>query len=454
MSQPSTAFSELEGASRTRRALPPVRWVIAVLLMLASVMNYVDRQALSILASTIQQDLGIDDAGYTMVVQAFLLCYAVMYLFSGRIVDRIGTRLAETAFITWWSVANMFTALATGVFSLALFRSLLGIAEPGNYTASAKAVSEWFPAREKGIAVGMYSMGGTIGAAVAAPLVAFLALHFGWRSAFVFTGVLGLVLAAVWYVVYRGPAEHRLLGDAERRLLESEGLLRTTVSAQAGAVSRAPSGTNQPNSPLAWRDLLALRPMWLVLLARMLTDPLWYFYLFWLPKYLQDERGFSLADLGKTVWIVFLAADLGCILGGWLSGHLIRRGVDPVQARLRVMAGSAVVLAASFTLPATAGAAVPLAMASLFTCAHMAWMTNSTTLPMDIFPVRAIGSVQGAIGAGSSFGGFASTAVVGFLVTHYGYAPVFRLMSVLHPVAWAALAMLLPRAVRDFRRAV
>ena len=387
------------------------RWIVALLLSLASILNYIDRQALSILASTIQRDLGISDSGYAAVVQSFLFFYTVMYLLSGRIVDRLGTRVAQTAFILWWALSNLCTSLVTGVVSLGVVRSSLGIGEPGNFTAAAKAVSEWFPPREKGIAVGMYSMGGTLGAAIAAPLVSVLALRYGWRSAFVVTGSVGITLAAVWYSLYRSPA---------------------------GAPAAAPH-------PLPWREYFADPALGLILLARMITDPLWYFYLFWFPKYLQDARAFTLADVGRTVWVVFVAADAGCLLGGWLSGWGVRRGVAPVTARLRVMAGAAVVLAASFALPLLPGRALPMAAASLFAFAHMAWLTNATTLPIDLFPTAKVGSLQGAVGAGSSLGGFISAGLIGMVITRTSYTPLFFAMSLLHPAAIALLWSRLPR---------
>jgi ACS family hexuronate transporter-like MFS transporter len=313
----------LDTQSKIVKPLPHLRWIIAALLLLTSVLNYVDRQTLSILAGTIQRELGVSDAGYAQVVQAFQLTYTVMYLLSGRLLDAIGTRTGLACFILWWSAANMLTALASGLYSLAFFRALLGIGEPGGYTASAKAVAEWFPVREKGIAVGLYTMGGTLGAAIAAPLVAFVTARWGWRMAFVVTGAAGFLLAAVWLLIYRKPAEHRRLGEAERKWLAAEGVF----------IKSATPGK------LRWMELARLKPMWIVLLARMLTDPLWYFYLFWFPKYLQDARGFTLADVGQTVWMVFVAADLGSVLGGWLSGRFVRAGVEPVNARLKVMTG-------------------------------------------------------------------------------------------------------------------
>jgi ACS family hexuronate transporter-like MFS transporter len=412
-----------------------VRWLIAGLLLLASVMNYIDRQTLSILAVTIQKELSVNDSGYARVVQAFQLTYTVMYLLSGRIVDAIGTRLAMAGFVVWWSLANMLTGLANSLASLAFFRALLGIGEPGGYTASAKAVSEWFPTREKGLAVGLYTMGGTLGAAIAGPAIAFITLRWDWRAAFVVTGATGLLLGLAWWLIYRKPAEHRWLSDSERELLKADGVL---------ARSEAKS------TRISWAALARLKPMWLVLLARMATDPLWYFYLFWFPKYLQDARGYTLADIGKTIWVVFVAADLGALLGGWLSGRYVQRGVAPVSARLKVMTVAACLLALSFALPLLPGKAWPLALGALFAFAHMAWLSCATTLSVDIFPTSVIGSAHGAIGAGSALGGLLSTEIVKWLVTTYSYKPVFAVMSFLHPLALIVLLWLLPRAVARY----
>lgn len=424
---------------KPRFAIPHLRWLIAVLLLLASVLNYVDRQTLSILARTVQEDLHINDAGYANLVLAFQLTYAVMYLLSGRVLDAVGTRLGLCCFIVWWSVANMLTGLAQGLLSLAFFRALLGVGEPGGYTGSAKAVAEWFPARERGAAVGLYTMGGTLGAAIAGPLVVLITTRWNWRMAFVVTGALGLGLALLWVLIYRRPAEHPCLGERERELLASEGLLTARPSRAAR---------------IGWKQLAAIKPMWLVLMARMVTDPLWYFYLFWFPKYLQDARGFTLRDIGATIWVIFVSADVGSLLGGWLSGKFLARGLPPINARLRVMAGAALLLAFSFLIPLAPGRGWPLALASLFAFAHMAWLSCATTFSVDIFPAEVIGSAHGAIGAGSAFGGLLSTAALGWLVTHLSYRPAFFVMSFLHPLTILMLWFALPKAAATYRKAL
>lgn len=370
--------------------------------------NYMDRQALSILAPSIQKELGIDNIQYGRIVQCFLLAYTVMHLAGGRLVDRFGARLSETFFVVWWSIANMLTSFSTGFLSLAFFRTLLGLGEPGHYSASGKAISEWFPAKERGIAVGMLTMGGTIGAAVAVPLLASIATSHGWRAAFVITGALGLIPAAIWYFLY-------------------------------GYAPAAPSAAKAP--PVSWPVLLRQRPVWLLMVARMLTDPLWYFYLFWFPKFLQESRGFTLAEVGATAWVVYLSADLGSLCGGWLSGRFISVGIEPVRARLMVMVGAASLLALSFLLPHVSGRGSTLALASLFCFCEMVWMTNCVVLPLDLFPKESVGSVAGTIGAGGSLGGFFSTALVAYLVTHYSYDATFRWLSLVHPLALMLLGI-------------
>ncbi len=261
-----------------------LRWGILAMLFAATVLNYVDRQTLSILASQVQKDLGIDDLGYARIVQYFLIAYAVSYLGAGWVTDKLGAKVTLALFLGWWSLANMATGWVRNAAQLGFARLMLGIGEPGVYTAGPKAVAEHFPTQERGFAIGVYTAGAMIGATIAPPLIAWLAVQYGWRAAFIVTGAAGFVWLAVWLLVYRSPD---------------------------GA---PPARTKEP---IRWGPILRDRSVWGLAIARMIADPVWYFYLFWFPKYLTDDRGMALIEVASLAWLVYLAADVGSIGGGW-----------------------------------------------------------------------------------------------------------------------------------------
>lgn len=387
-----------------------LRWWIAALLFLSTVLNYVDRQNLSILARTVQDDLKISDLQYSYVVQAFFLAYTLTYIVAGRFTDWLGARLSMAIFIGWWSIADILTAFSRSALSLGVFRFLLGMGEPGNYTAAPKAVSEWFAPRDQGFVIGLYTAGATLGATVAPPLVALIAVHFGWRLVFVCTGSVGLVWMALWLKVYRKPQSQSTL-------------VSKTVFTRP------------------WRAVLCRRQTWQLLIARFLTDPVWYFYLFWFPKYLTDSRHQSLQSVGRTAWVVYLAADLGCLAAGAFASMLIRKGVMPAETRVRLMIGSAVLLPFGALVASAPTALSAVLIGSLATFGHLAWLTSLSSLILDLYPKALVGTVFGIVAAGSGLGGMLSTALVGFAVTHYSYTPIFLVMGVLHPLA---LLLILP----------
>ena len=413
-----------------QRPIPNLRWWIIGLLFLSTVINYVDRQTLSVLARTIQDDLGLTNQQYAYIVQAFLLAYTLSYLVSGRITDWLGTRASMAAFIIWWSLANITTAFASSALTLGLSRFLLGVGEPGNYTAGPKAVSEWFTPRERGLAYGIYTMGATIGATIAPPLIAWLAVSYGWRFAFVITGALGLVWVMPWLWLYRPPHEHPRLSDAERTLVPAvEPVAPPTAN---GSNTAAATGEWE-----RWRGLLNDRSTWLLLLSRLLTDPVWYFYLFWFPKYLSDARGLTLVEVGRVAWVVYLAADLGSVAGGWLSGRFIGRGLRPIPARKAVLRIAAVCVLVGPFVPFATSLPIVLLCAAGVALAHLAWQVTLSALIVDRYPTSSLATAFGLIAAGSGFGGMVSTGVVGYLVTNYSYTPVFVGMAMLHPLALA-----------------
>lgn len=391
------------------RVFSRMRWAILALLFASTVLNYVDRQTLSILAPMVQRDLHISDIGYAHIVQFFLIAYTLAYLGAGWVTDRLGTRLSLALFVGWWSLANMATGLVRSATALGGARAMLGLGEAGNYTAGPKAISEHFPAPERGFAFGAYTAGAMVGATIAPPLIGWLALTHGWRAAFVATGALGFVWLAAWLTIYpRGGKQ-----AAEAR------------------------------EPTPWAAILRERPLWGFALSRLIADPVWYFYLFWFPKYLADERGMDLAGVAATAWIVYLAADFGSVGGGLFSGWLIRRGMTPARGRL-----SALMLAAALAplgMLISTGPAIPmtLAIAALVAFAHLVFQINLGTLIVDLYPTRVVATVFGFVAAGSGLGGIFSTQLVGQLVQSGNYPMIFLLMGLLHPVAvliaWAAL---------------
>lgn len=387
-----------------------LRWAILAMLFAATVLNYVDRQTLSILAPQVQKDLGIDDLGYARIVQYFLIAYALSYVGAGWITDKLGAKLTLTLFLGWWSLANMATGWVRNAAQLGFARLMLGIGEPGVYTAGPKAVAEHFPAQERGFAIGVYTAGAMIGATIAPPLIAWLALQYGWRAAFVVTGAAGFVWLAVWLLVYRSP------DGAE------------------------PARTKEP---IQWGTILRDRSVWGLALARLIADPVWYFYLFWFPKYLMDDRGMGLVEVASLAWLVYLAADLGSIGGGWFSGRLIRAGFAPTRSRLIAMTCAAAIAPIGMLISLRLGIAPTIALGALVAFAHLVFQINIGVLVVDVYPMRHVATVFGLIAAGSALGGFASTQLVGTLASTHAYGGIFLLMGMLHPlalaVAWASL---------------
>jgi ACS family hexuronate transporter-like MFS transporter len=399
--------------------------VLLALLFGSTVLNYLDRQALSILATTIQADLHITDQGYARIVQLFLFAYTVAYLLAGRITDWLGSRVSLALFVGWWSIANILTGFARGGFSLGAARFALGLGEPGNYTVGSKLVSEQFPPAERGLAWGIYTAGAMVGATLAPPLIGGVALTYGWRAAFWVTGAAGLLWMVAWLWIH--PREAKLAGTTT-----------TAVATGATAIEGMAAPAVAPHEGGLWGALLRDRTLWMLMLSRALADPVWYFYLFWFPKYLNDQRGMTLAAVASLAWVVYLAADVGSLGGGAISSALVKRGMTPARSRLTAMTGAAMIapigLIAAFHPP------LPwlFAIASAVAFAHLVYQINIGTLVVDLYPTRHVATVFGVIGAGSGFGGMISAYVVGQLVSSGHFSRSFIIMAALHPLAVGA----------------
>ena len=443
------------------------RWWIVALLFGAAVLNYVDRQTLSALAPTIQGDLQMDDCDYANVVNIFLVAYTIAYLISGRVADKMGTRASMTLFVLWWSVANMLTAASQGMRSLSGFRFLLGLGEAGIWPAASKVVSEWFPAKERALAIGVYTMGATIGATVAPYLVIPLATHAyhetmpvlasvlgqgtGWRLAFILTGLAGLLWLVPWLWFYRQPRESKLITGDELNLIEES------------AAAENPANSLATNA-WSWKQVFLFRGTWLLLLGRLITDPVWYFYQFWFSKYLSADRHLSQEQL-KITWFIYAAAGVGSLLGGWLSGQFVKRGTAPAASRLWVMLGCACLMPLSPFIAHATGLNLAMTLTVCTVLASLAWLINISSLVVDVVPKHSLGTVFSVVATGSTIGGIIMNMIVatmvsgpstkpdGFLdhaiksvfgpllemVQGHGYAQWFLIMAFLHPLAWLLL---------------
>lgn len=394
----------------TDPAAPPPsrRWLIALMLFLAAVLNYVDRTVLSILAPTIQADLGIDDTGYARINNAFLVAYTLSYVLSGRVLDRVGGTLSMAGFLGFWSLANTLTGFVGSAVQLGAARFMLGLGEAGGWTASPKIVGQWFSPAERGFVVGLYTAGGTVGATIAPLLSLWLAGAYGWRWAFIVTGLAGFVWIVPW--LWLAPRD----GDGRSTIRES------------GVVS--------------WREVLSQRIVWLLLVARLLTDGVWYFIQQWFPKYLSAERGFAQQDL-SIMWLVYLAADVGLIGGGLLSGWLVARGRQPSSARLTLMGVAAVLVPLAALIPVVDSRNTMLALAMAVALGHAIWLTNLTSLAIDAIPPRLLATSFGVIAAGSCLGGIVMNTLVAETVQRHSYAPCFSAAAALHPLAIVLLVI-------------
>ena len=409
-----------------------LRWIIIGMICLLTVINYIDRMTLSVLAPTIMEEFGMNNVAYSRVVTAFLIAYTLSQALSGRVLDRIGTRAGFMLFVGIWTVASMLHATARSVVQLAAFRFLLGIGEAGNWPGAAKAAAEWFPIRERAFAMAIFNSGASIGAVVAPPLIVWVALTFGWRYAFFIGATLSLLVMVAWFALYHVPAEHPRVTERERaHILSDQGTSET-------------GGGRRP-----WLSLFRHRQVWALIAARFFTDPIWWFLISWLPNYLKNERGFSLALIGLLAWIPFLFADIGNLSGGGVSSLLIRRGWTVDRARKTVMVTSALLVPIGVAVVVTtASDAMAIAAISLIAFAFQSWIVNVLTLPSDCFPKRDVGSVAGIGGMAAGIASMLFTLLVGYLVDHFSYTPVYVIVGFMGPLGAMLFLVIMKRIER------
>ncbi len=416
----------------TAVASPPrrigYRWTVCALLFVVTTINYVDRQVLGILAPTLQRELGWSETAYGDVVSWFSLPYAFAFLAAGRLFDRIGVRRGFAAAVVAWSLAAIGHAFArtTALFSAA--RALLGVAESANFPGAIKAVAEWFPKKERALATGIFNAGTNTGAIITPLVVPWIALAFGWQWAFIATGSLGFLWLLLWLALYRNP-------DANPRV-------------SSGELAHIRSDPPDPeNARVPWIRLLGLRQTWAVAAGKLLADPIWWFYLYWLPKFLDARYGIKLAQVALPLIVVYVVADVGSVGGGWLSSTLIQRGWTVNRARKTAMLTMALLIVPTAFAPLAGSLWAAVAIVSVAAAAHQAWSANVYTLASDMFPRAAVGSVVGIGAFAGGIGGWAFQRVTGRILQANGndYTPIFIVCGLAYLSGWAIIHLLAPR---------
>ena len=433
---PSVGAGARAGAART--LIDPTaahvgryRWTVCALLFVATTINYIDRQTTGILAPTLQREFGWSETQYADITSYWTAAYAVGFLFVGRFIDRVGVRVGFAYAVVLWSLAAAAHGFASSVVGFALARFALGLGESSNFPAAIKATAEWFPKHERAFATGIFNAGSNVGAAVTAVLVPVITLAYGWRTAFVATGAIGVVWLAAWWPMYRAPADQPKLGAAERRYIEQG----------------REEETDGPLARVTWAALLRHRQTWTFAVGKFMTDGVWWFYLFWLPKFLDARYGITLGRLALPLIVVYILADVGSVYGGWLSGALIRRGWGVARARKATLLAAALLIVPTALTPMVTRLWAAVALVSVAAAAHQWWSATLFTLSSDMFPRRAVGSVVGIGGFAGAVGGVLFQRATGAVLQSNGrdYRPVFLVCGLAYITALGIMHLLAPR---------
>ena len=414
------------------------RWVICGLLFFATTVNYVDRQVLGILSKDLKLAIGWTEVDYGNIVAAFNAAYAFGLLLAGRLMDRIGTRTGYAMAIVWWSLAAMAHALARTPFGFGVARAALGIGEAGNFPAAIKTVAEWFPKKERAFATGLFNAGSNVGAIIAPFTVPWIALHLGWRWAFILTGAIGFLWLLFWLPVYRRPDEHPKVSKAELDHIQSD-------------------PPDPPAMRVPWLSLIPHRQTSAFAIGKYLTDPVWWFYLYWIPNFFRDNHGLDLTTIGPPLIVIYLIADIGSIGGGWLSSTFIKRGWTINRSRKTAMLICALMVTPIIFAANVKSLWAAVALIGLAAAAHQGWSCNLFTTTSDMFPRQAVGSVVGIGGMAGALGGATMAVATGYILQSTGqnYSIIFTIAGTLYLLALLVIHLLVPNleSVDDVERA-
>jgi ACS family hexuronate transporter-like MFS transporter len=405
------------------------RWTVCALLFAVTTINYVDRQVFSILAPTLQREIGWTEADYGDIVSWFSLVYAFGFLGAGRLLDRIGVKRGFAAAVVTWSLAAIGTAFASTIAGFKVARAALGLGEAANFPGAVKAVAEWFPRSERALATGIFNAGTNTGAIVAPLLVPWITLTWGWQWAFIGTGALGFLWLVAWLALYRSPAVGMSMAEGARSVDD-------TKDRGSANVARVP-----------WIQLFRYRQTWAVIAGKICADPIWWFYLYWLPKFLDARYNIKLANLALPLIVVYVIADIGSVTGGWLPGALMKRGWSANRARKTAMLTMALIIVPTAFAPLADSMWTAVVIVGIAAAAHQGWSANVYTLASDLFPQHAVASVAGVGGFAGAMGGVVFQRVIGRVLQGNGndYAPVFAVCGLAYVTGWVIVHLLAPR---------
>ena len=411
-----------------------VRWTVCAMLFAATSINYMDRQVIAILKPTLEHSIGLTEIQYGYIVDGFQIAYAVGLVAGGRLMDKLGTRIGYLLVMAFWSLAAMGHALASTAMGFGIARFLLGLGESGNFPAAIKTVAEWFPKKERSFATGLFNSGANVGSILAPLIVPWVTIRYGWHMAFIATGAIGVLWMIWWFRSYRRPSEHPRIKDRELRHIYQD-------------------AAEEVGPPIPWRRLLRYRQTWAFAIAKFLTDPIWYFYLFWLPSYFSSKFHLDLSHLGLPLIIVYNISAIGSIGGGWLPSPFQRLGLSTTHARLAAMLLCAILVLPIYTVSGASSVWTAIALISVAAGAHQGWSANLFTTASDMFPRTAVGSVVGIGG----MAGAAGSAIFAFFAGHslqltHSYASLFAISATAYLAALVLLHLLAPGLKRvEFR---
>jgi ACS family hexuronate transporter-like MFS transporter len=415
------------------------RWTVCALIFFATTINYLDRQIIGILKPLLESDLGIGEKAYSHIIMAFQLLYGFGMIIAGRLIDKFGTKIGYGVSVILWSIAAMGHALAKGVLGFGFWRGFLGITEAGNFPSAIKTVAEWFPKKERALATGIFNSGTNVGAIVAPLAIPPMIVAWGWQAAFVITGAIGFIWVVLWFMFYELPQKHKKVSAGELAYINSD------VDEQAETKEKVP-----------WLKLLKYRQTWLFFIGKGLTDPIWWFYLFWIPGWLSTVRGGGLdvKSFGLPLAFIYTMTTVGSIGGGWVSGYLIKKGMSPFKARRVTMLAFALlvvpIIFAQSDGVSTWGAVCLIALAA---AAHQAWSANIFTTVSDAFPKKAVSSITGIGGAAGAIMGAFISYIAGGILQHFkdlghietGYVVMFSIAGSAYLVAWIIMTVFRPK---------